>query len=111
MIHTFKKKKLRVQLDKFAKYLNEDWITPLNPDNIKIEFGSRLDSILCIFKKRKIVLNPKYDSDELFAQMVYELYILKHKQHLFHFIFNYFELKQLAEEWKWLAQDWYQTVK
>jgi hypothetical protein len=112
MIENYKEKKLRVYLDKFVKTLSEDWITPLNPDNVEIIFEDLGEFAIAMLLGKKIILNCKYQADELFSSLVHELWHLKQKReapiryYIFKMPFFRDKIEKTAEEWEAIAEDW-----
>jgi hypothetical protein len=112
MVENYKEKKLRMYLDNFKKSLTDDWVTPLNPDNVKIEFKNFGNFCIAMSVGQKIILNSMYEADELFSSFVHELWHLKQKReapiryHIFLILFFRNKIEKSAEEWEAIAEDW-----
>lgn len=112
MSENYKEKKIRLYLDKFIQDLKDDWITPLNPDNVEIEFWDLGEFAIAMLVGQKVVLNGKYQASELFSSLIHELWHLKQKREkpIRYFIFKipFFrhKIENSAEYWEELAEDW-----
>lgn len=112
MVNNYKEKKLRAYLDKFVLTLQEDWITPLNPDNVEFVFKNLGNFAIATLVGQKVVLNNQYQADELFSSLVHELWHLKQKRKAIvrYYLFKMFwfrnKIEKTAEEWEAIAEDW-----
>lgn len=112
-MNSAKEKMLRLMLDEFRKETAEgEWITPLNPDNVKIEFRDLGSYAYGMSVGSKIVLNSKYQAVELFSTLVHELWHLKQRREapvrywIFKMPFFRHKLENSAEEKEIFAEDW-----
>jgi hypothetical protein len=111
-METLKEKRLRLYLDEFRKTLKDDWITPLNPDNVEIEFKDFGNFCIAMLVGQKVILNSMYEADELFSSLVHELWHLKQKRKAIvrYYLFKMFwfrnKIEKTAEEWEKIAEDW-----
>ena len=83
IIKSFKEKRLRLLLDEYR--LNTaagEWITPLNPDNIQIEFLDLGEHEKSVVYGKKILLNENYEAKAIFPSLIYELWHLKQKREM-----------------------------
>lgn len=112
-IQVITEKLLRLYLDEFRKNTYEGaWITPLNPDNVKIAFYDLGDWAYGMTVFNTIVLNSKYSAQELFSTLVHELWHLKQRREspirywLFKIPFFRHKIENSAEEKEQIAEDW-----
>jgi hypothetical protein len=109
---SFKEKRLRLRLEEYRKNTAAgEWITPLNPDNIQIEFLDLGNHEKSMLYGKKIILNEKYESEELFTSLIYELWHLKQKREMpFRFwlytLFCPWQIYIPAREKKSIAYNW-----
>lgn len=112
MVNNYKEKKLRAYLDKFVLTLQDDWITPLNPDNVEIIFKDMGEFAIAMLVGQRIILNGEYQANELFSSLVHELWHLKQKReapvryYIFKMPFFRDKIEKSAEEWEAIAEDW-----
>jgi hypothetical protein len=108
---SFKEKRLRLYLDEYRlNTVAGEWITPLNPDNIEIEFAD-LGELKSMLRGKRIFFNLKYEAKDLFPQYVKELWHLKQKRErpikfLFYKIFNPWNIYIPAKEKEAIAYKW-----
>jgi hypothetical protein len=109
---SFKEKRLRLLLDEYRNTTAAgEWITPLNPDNIKIEFQDLGNFLGMSEGKKKIILNERYESKELFPFLIYKLWHIKQKRksllkYWFYKVFNSWKIYLPAREKEAIAEDW-----
>jgi hypothetical protein len=112
-IQVLTEKRLRLYLDEFLKETQEGvWIWELNPDNVEIEFSDLDDCTYGMLIFDKIVLNSKYQSNELFSTLVHKLWHLNQKRqnpiayYIFKLPFFRHKIEDSAEEKELIAEEW-----
>lgn len=107
-----KEKRLRLLLDEYRlNTIEGDWITPLNPDNIKIVFVNMTKSDVLSLSARTIYLNGAIDSTYLFPCYIRELWYIKQRRecgwkYWIYKIFAPSKIEEPAKEKAELAQNW-----
>ena len=111
-VTTVKEKRLRLILDQYRRVTSAgEWITPLNPDNIKISFFDGLFSIKSFVLGNTIYLNKLKEAEDLFPCYIKELWHIKQKRqqrwkYWVYLLFNYNQIDEPAQEQYTLARNW-----
>lgn len=85
-----KERRLRLLLKHFCEETQEgEWITPLNPSNIQLDFTDLYKNDESMLFCDVIYLDPDHEAKHLFPYLVKELYLIKQKrEHRFEYFVN-----------------------
>lgn len=80
-VNIVKTKRLKLILDTYTKATAAgDWITPLNPDNISIEFVAMRKPFSVSFDTRTIYFNTQYEVAHIFPYYIKALWEIKQQR-------------------------------
>lgn len=107
-----KEKRLRLILDDYKDTtVAGNWIIPLNPDNIKIEFTDMGNNLAKFSGTHTIYLNSNYEVSYLFPCYIRELWYIKQRRehrwrYWFYKLFTPQKINKTATEQATLASNW-----